>query len=551
VRAELVRTYKTVHTWTGIICGMALFIAFYAGGLTLFKEQLVEWATPPQDASAGELALADAQTLIARTLASHPEAARELELHVRRSSTAPDVLEWKVHEEGSDEHDTLSVRHFAATLASDGSARVYETHPSHLGEQIDVLHRVVGLPIDSDANRYFMGVIATLYFLALFSGLVTLLPSLLKDLFALRVGPNLKRMWLDAHNIVGLGSFPFHLAMAMTAAVFAFHDAIYFVQNSLIHEGRLGAAFGGPSGNEAQYDPAKMVPPAEIIARVTELAPRFQPTTLRYVRAKGPNPSLFVFGHDEQALEQRAIGGVAMVDPYSGRIVSTAYLPGKQSVAETLLSSLFAVHFGSFGGKPVKWMYFCLAMLGAWLVYSGNLLWIESRRKRQKDPHEPSAVQRRSARVMASATIGVCLGAVCGVSLTIVSAKWLYGHVDDLNAWHRTIYYGAFFAAIAWSFQRGGARAAVELLAAAALVTLAIPFTTIIATALPSLGMWAHREPSVIAVDLTALALGLVFAFLARKTARRVYGGKTDSVWSAHESSTVQREPSTQSDLTV
>lgn len=540
MRSDVVRIYKTVHTWTGILSGMALFIALYAGSLTLFKEQLVGWATPPSAASSAARAvpLSEAQTLIARTLESHPEAAREFEINLHRTAAAPDLLTWRDHDEGQDEHDLLSVRHIVATVGDDGAIRAEQVHRSHLAEFIDVLHRVVGLPVDGGLSRLFMGVIAALYFVALFAGFVTLLPSLVKDLFALRVGPNLKRMWLDAHNIVGIGSFPFHLVMALTAAVFAFHDPIYLVQNSLVHDGKLGGMFGGRGGaeKEAPRDPATMLPPEEIVARVTALAPGFEPTMLRYMRATGPNPSVFVFGRDSRALEQRALGGLAMVDPYSGRVVSTSYLPGRQTGAETLLASFFALHFGSYGGKPVKWMYFFLGLLGAWLVYSGNLLWIESRRRKEKQGVAPgeSPPQRRDARLMAAATIGVCLGAVCGVSLTIGCAKWLHGHVDDLNAWHRAVYYTAFFAAIGWSFYRGAARASVDLLRAAAALTLAIPLTSLIAAAVPPLGMWAHTAPGSLAVDATALMMGLAFAWMARGTARRVYEGRTDSVWSAH-----------------
>lgn len=47
VKADIIRTYKSLHTWVGIISGMALFIAFYAGALTIFKEPISHWATPP------------------------------------------------------------------------------------------------------------------------------------------------------------------------------------------------------------------------------------------------------------------------------------------------------------------------------------------------------------------------------------------------------------------------------------------------------------------------------------------------------------------------
>jgi uncharacterized iron-regulated membrane protein len=533
VRSEIIRIYKAVHTWTGILSGMALFVAFYAGAITLFKEQLADWATPPAASAAERIPLSEAQTLITKTIASQPDAVGELEIHIDRA----ELLTWKV-QEGADEHDQLSARHFVAQLGSDGSVRAAESQRTQLAELIDVLHRVVGLPVDTDLNRTFMGVIAVLYFVALASGLITLLPSLIKDFFALRVGPNLKRMWLDAHNIVGLGSFPFHLIMALTAAVFAFHDPIYFVQNTLIHDGKLAAAFrpAAAPGSDQPRDPSTMVSPQEIVARVKAEAPDFEPTVLRYMRVKGPSPSVFVFGHDRRgALEQRALGGIAMIDPYTGRITSTAYLPGRQSIPETMLASFFALHFGSFGGAPLKWMYFVLALLGAWLVYSGNLLWIESRGRKAKARVDGGAipVQRRDTRLMASATVGVCLGAVCGISLTICCAKWLHGHVASLNEWHRVIYYSGFFAAVTLSFYRGAARAAVDLLRAAAALTLAIPLTSLTAAIVPTSALWTSSHAGTLAVDLTAAAVGLAFSVMARRTARRVRDGRADSVWSA------------------
>ena len=31
MRSEILKTYRVLHTWTGLVSGMALFVAFYAG----------------------------------------------------------------------------------------------------------------------------------------------------------------------------------------------------------------------------------------------------------------------------------------------------------------------------------------------------------------------------------------------------------------------------------------------------------------------------------------------------------------------------------------
>lgn len=539
MRADFIRVYKSVHTWTGILSGMALFIAFYAGALTVFKEPINRWASPPNAEQA--VPLAQAQALITQTLAAQPSVAKDFTIHLREAEHLPARMSWQVRSPGGDDHDESSTRYHAATLDAQGQAESKEVHPPQLGSFIDTLHRVVGLPFDNDPNRWFMGVVATLYALALISGVVVLLPSLVKDFFALRVGKNFKRMWLDAHNVVGIVSLPFHLVMALTASVFAFHDGIYFLQDKVLHEGRLATAFQGPkpaAGAKQAHDPATMLPPQTLVARVKEIAPGFEPSMLQYQNVTGPRATVRVWGKDAAAVSPRARGGFAAVDPYSGKVMTTDFLSGHQSTPNLFVSSFFALHMASFGGTPVQWMYFLLGLAGAWLFYSGNLLWIETRRKQASKRNPDLPVQRLDTRLMASASIGICLGCVCGISLTMLGGKWLHGHVHNLAAWHQVLYYMAFFGCIAWAFLKGGARASVHLLWLAAVLALSIPLTTLLAWLLPSLGLWGHTSLATLGVDITALVGALGFAWMARATARRVQSGPVDSVWSARKAAT-------------
>jgi len=534
MRADHIRIYKSVHTWTGIVSGMALFIAFYAGALTVFKEPIERWASPPAPAPAQQVPLDQVPQLIVRTIGDHPAVARGFTIHVRENEGIPARMAWDVRDPGAGDHDESSKRHFAATLDASGAASVGEVHPSRLGAFIDVLHRVVGLPFDNDPGRWFMGVVSALYAVALISGVVVLLPSLVKDFFALRVGRNLKRMWLDAHNVVGIVSLPFHIVMALSAVVFAFHDQIYDLQDRLVHEGKWSSAFQRPQTSAAPPPPPRdvgtMLPPAELLARTREIAPGLAPTMLQYQQVAGPRAVVRVWGKDTSAISPRAMGGFVALDPYSGKVLDSDYLPGRQNVPNLFISSFFALHMASFGNAAVQWMYFVLGLAGAWLFYSGNLLWIESRRKSARNAGA-NPVQRLDTRLMASATVGICLGSVCGISLMLVAAKWLHGRVGDLTGCLQLVYYGMFFAGVAWAFMRGAARAGIHLLWTAAVVTAAIPLTSAIGWLVPQTGAWAHGSAATLGVDAVAAALAACFAWMARATARRARTGRPDSVW--------------------
>ena len=535
MRADYIRIYKAVHTWTGIVAGMALFIAFYAGALTVFKEPLRRWSTQPS-ALVQPVPIDAVQPLIVQTLAATPAAARGVTLQLEGGQAIP-RLEWQVRNPKAGDHDESAGRHYSAVLAADGSVQVSERPPSRLVEFIDVLHRVVGLPVDSDPNRWIMGVISALYFLALVSGVIVLLPSLVKDFFALRVGKNLKRMWLDAHNVVGIVSLPFHIVMALSAVVFAYHDQIFALQDKVVHQGQWSQAFArgqGKPGDAPLRNPAEMLAPSRLVQIVKDAAPGFEPAGLQYAQVTGPKPMVRVWGKNPAAVSPRALGGFAALDPYTGKLLSTDYLSGAQSTPNLLISSFFALHMASFGGAMVPWLYLLLGLAGAWLFYSGNLLWVETRRKAQRRGGD-LPVQRRDTALMASATVGVCIGCVAGISLTLAAAKWLPGRVEGIAGWHVGIYYSVFFASIVWAFARGAARAVVPLLWLAVACTLAIPASSLLGWLAPGTGAWVDR--SLLGVDVVALVGALALGWMACATARRVRSGPQDSVWSARTGS--------------
>jgi len=364
------------------------------------------------------------------------------------------------------------------------------------------------------------------------SGVIVLLPSLIKDLFALRVGKNLKRMWLDAHNVVGILSLPFHVVMALSVVAFGLSDTIFSVQDRVIYGGTLSATV---QAQNPYYAKAPVVPggsttlasPLQIVAAVKQHAPEFEPAELIYRGAGAPGATVFVGGDDPRYLARS--GGFALLDPVTGRVLNAQFLPGAAdgNAWSAATSAFFALHFGSYGGEPIQWGYFFLGLAGAFLFYSGNLLWIESRRKLERGTDAPR--QRHATYFMAALTVGVTLGCVAGISATLAAGKLLNGRVADLSAWHARIYYAVFLASIAWAFVRGGARGSVELLALTTGVTLLIPVASAVGWLFPSTGMWF--EPAAAGVDVCALIGAGCFAWMLRATAKRAATGRQDSVW--------------------
>lgn len=470
MKKQTLRDYLAVHTWVGILCGLVLFIAFYAGAFSMLEAEITRWTKPPPPASS---ALSDdGDALVTAFFAAHPQAKGRVRLrwpgpdnaqpalaHVPRGEPA---VWWQLGEDGR-------LQRLARPDEGDTS-----------GNFVDYLHRKGGLPIPLEVAEPLIGLVSLVYGLALVSGVVILLPSLVKDLFYLRLGRNLKRMWLDVHNLLGVASLPFHLVIALSAAVFGLHDIVYLAQDKFIYQDGLRATAARDSiPPPASVDRNHWLPPSAIRERVLAQAPQFQPVGLDYV-VQPTGTTALVVGSDERHFQRASRYGLAFVHLGTGQIYDRTYLPGESGHASTaVLNSLFSLHFGSYGGDTVRLLYVALGLSGALLFYTGNLLWIETRTKRARKPQDGPALTRpRHVRIVSALTVGVCLGCAAALPATLALARWLAPYVDDLNTLHQGAYYTLFCGCIGWALWRGTAGAAPGLLwftaACNALVPLAV-----------------------------------------------------------------------------
>jgi uncharacterized iron-regulated membrane protein len=513
MKAATLRTFQTVHTWTGLLAGFALFVAFYAGALTVFHDDIAAWQNPPwrsaQDANV------PINTLIERLLAEHPTARDDFGIMLPSDDAHAAYAYWQ---------DKDGARFASASQMTRPRA---DAGRGNLADFVYALHDSLGLPV---VGLYLMGIVSVLYGLALVSGLLIHLPQLLGDLFAMRVGRNLKRLWQDAHNAIGVLSLPFHIIFAVTGSLLCLFTLTLAALNAIAFDGKLYGAFAQAVATAptvaASGSPAAMLAPQQLIehARAAALATgvsSFEPDYMHYTHYGDQHAVVEVRG-----VSQHTLGtyGTVALNGTDGSVLATHVGP-RHSINGISDSALYALHFGNYGGRTVRWMYFALGLAGAFLFSSGNLLWVESRRKRRH------ADQPRRTRIMARATIGVCVGACLGISAAFAATLISACLGIDASVPQQVACYGLFLAACIHAFLRPIPRAVVELLGATAALTIAVAVADLIGNATAWTAPWAPGTASVLGVDLTGIALGIAFACLARAAARRARHGDPHSVW--------------------
>lgn len=519
MRIEHFKAYNHIHTWTGIVSGLFLFICFVTGALTMFDRPLNQWALQPEG-QLPPIALEDYDTLIQKVLSEHPQAQHEMTVYLPAAMPQSAPVTWIV-----EDHNTHQETYWHASLDTNGELIAQTTSVSAIGDFMDHLHRTAGIPGGSghDAfGTYVMGVVAALYFVALVSGLIIFLPSWFKDFLTVRRGKNRKRFWVDFHNVLGISALPFHIIIAITTVVFAYHDLFYDSLRSWIYQDTPMFNRLAPPASERNL--ADLATLEQMTAAVRQLEPDFEPATFQFRGLDSPRASTTIGGLMDGQWVRGPYYAYVVSDPYTAKPGYTAMLPNQPGSLAKFVNAFFTLHFGGFGGDTVRWLYFAMGISGALLFLSGNILWIETRRKRQKKSDAP-VQQKRSTRVMARLTVGVCLGALTGIALSFLTVHWLPHQQMDIAWWQKFAYYSGFLLCVGWAFVQPPLQAAKQQ--TLLLITLA---SLLALSAFGSLGTTGFTALSLVfAVTVAVITGGLLAALLWIK-GRETLMDK-DNVW--------------------
>ena len=518
MKASSVKAFLSIHTWTGIGTGMVLFIAFYAGALTVFLHELETWDDYQSDKVVVQHTLADSQRLLDLAVANTPGMDDNLRLYPADTEHPTTSVIWyqRLEDRSFKRHDF--------NLDQNGGLSTAEHQHGELAQFIYRLHYTAGLP--RSFGIYVLGIVSLIYGLALISGLLIFLPNLMRDLFSLRSGKNKKRFWLDSHNAVGVISLPWHLMFAWSSVLLCIGIFLIGPFQILVYEEDLveliGPELGVVQPLKATGEAGKVMSLASIISISEREAEGFSPTQLRFSNFGDSNTMVQVFGksNTETLLTNVSI----TMNAVTGDVLSVAH-PDNAGLGATFYNGLLALHYVSFGGFFIKWIYFLLGLAGAFLFYSGNVLWIETRRKK-RTPNQPT-----NTILLARLNSGVCLGCMAGISAAFLMSRGMVG-MESRGEFTEWAYYLTFFTSICWMFVRPVAAGTRDLLFSCALFTGLIPIFDASFAQAPIWQSFIHGNWPMFSVNLVALFGAYAFWKLALAVKQRASNGDTNSVWS-------------------
>jgi uncharacterized iron-regulated membrane protein len=250
-----------------------------------------------------------------------------------------------------------------------------EDGPTFLGLMLN-LHRDLFAGL---AGELFMGLMALLFVIAIISGVVVYGPFMRKlDFGTVRADRSPRLKWLDLHNMLGVVTLAWGLVVGATGVINELSTPLFALWQQTDVRAMLAPMRGKPvptdselSSPQAAFDTVKISLPDMFATSVVFPGSPFGSPYHYLVWTKGRQP-----------LTARLFKPV-LVDARSGALTSVVTMPWYLRALEVSRP----LHFGDYGGLPLKIIWALLDLVTIAILGSGLYLWLS----RRTSPFEAAA----------------------------------------------------------------------------------------------------------------------------------------------------------------
>ncbi|KAF1055553.1 MAG: hypothetical protein GAK43_00348 [Stenotrophomonas maltophilia] len=499
------QSQSVLHTWSGLLVGLVLFLIFIAGTAAYWKVELTRWMQPEVGLPADtQTAVAQAQQFLAHTA---PTAQRwSIELPGHRSSAA--TVSWQP--QGAPERRRGQRNPYQATLDANGApVQVRETRGGNFFYRLHFdLHYVPVL-----WARWFVSVCSMFMLVAIITGVITH-KKIFTDFFTFRRGKG-QRSWLDGHNALAVLSLPFHLMITYTGLI---------TLMTLYMPWAVDANYpGGRDAFFAELFPrAAKVEPAGIAATPPALAAVLRRAELQWgdghagsLQVEQPGDAAMRISVRRQAGDRIADADDTLTFDAQGELLDRA---GQRSAAVVTRDGMIGLHAARFAPTTMRWLFFLSGVAGTLMVATGLVLWTVKRRTQLPDPARPHLGFRIVERLN--------IGFVSGLPVAMLTFLW-GNRLLPLDAANRSdaevkVFFYAWAACLLHVLLRAPRRGWVEQLALGGVLALGLPLYNLVAWHGGLNSALLVGDGAKAGIDIALLLIGGGLLWAARKVHRFV-----------------------------
>ena len=365
IPAEFVRSCLAGHSAIGLSLAALCYLICVTGTLVVFADELRRWEQPgvPESRAISQPAVrAAADAAVGR---AGDKTIGFLSITLPR----PDFPRTSVSVTGKDLSEAWYV-------APDGTLATEKAAP--WTEFAVLLHMKLHMP---GLWGYLVVGMAGVAMLALaITGLLAH-PRIFRDAFTLRWGGSKRLQEADLHNRLSVWGLPFNVVLSVTGAWFGLVGLLVAAVADIGYDGdrAQAAAAVRPPAVAPDERPAPRLDIAAAVARAEAQPGMDRAFSASLSRPGAAGQSITVYSTVEDRLVYGEIHPFTADDQAPTEVGWSSGPFGAQ-----LYASTYTLHFGDFGGLPVKLLYFALGFALCVVCSSGVAIWLARRRDRGK-----------------------------------------------------------------------------------------------------------------------------------------------------------------------
>lgn len=350
------------HRWSSLICTLFLLMLCLTGLPLIFGDEIDHWLNPTHYADLPkDSPRADLDAMVEACRARYP---RELLTSVFIDDDEPLVLVTLAPTWNPLDPLRHSLQFDSRTGKLLDDQPPVSKRPATFIDTMLELHR--GLFLDLP-GELFLGLIGVLFVISIVSGVVLYAPFMKKlDFGTVRRERSRRLKWLDLHNLLGIVTAAWLLVVGLTGIINELSTPLFGLWQVTDVKTMLEKYKSSPlparqelSSVEAAYHTAGQALPGMTVTSVVYPGNPFGSPYHYLLWAKG-----------NQSFSSRLFSPV-LVDARSGKLVTVVKMP----VYLRALEVSRPLHFGDYGGLPLKVIWVIFDMVAIIVLVSGLYLW--------------------------------------------------------------------------------------------------------------------------------------------------------------------------------
>ncbi|MDN5217293.1 PepSY-associated TM helix domain-containing protein [Fulvivirgaceae bacterium BMA12] len=492
------------HTVAGIVISFALFVIFYAGAFTLFRDDFYQWENP-----AARIPVAEDFDYDKAFEAV--DKVYDLDRHSITNIAFPDHHDPFFQVYGA-VHDTDSTTERMAAYVEPGSYSVQDiTKPlTTVGITLFRLHYFRQIPV---IGLYLSGFVALFFLFASITGLLIHWRNLLTKFYAFIVQGKWKQIWTNAHTVLGVIGLPFQIVYAVTGAFFGLLSFVLLPSVLILYGGDSSKVFNilrPENAIELEHDakPADNISMVTLKKKIEETYPGYR-VTRAAVRNYGLEDALITWTiKDGKGIATD--GRITMYMSDGIPIEEASLFPAEKKYYSSVIEIIGKLHFADFGGFLIRVVYFVLSMITCFMIISGILLWQAAR-----DNNRYTEKQRKFHHKVTKVYLAICLSMFPAFAIIFIANKMVPIGMEGRAFLVNTIFFSSWLLLfVIGCFWNSYARQNKNYLIIGGVLSLLVPLVNGIAT-----GDWfwlvLTTFPNVAGVDISWLLTGLIALVVA------------------------------------